>query len=198
MGLLFLAMVMALIAFFFAADAAYAKSSSIGTTLYLPMVNANSDGELRIIEVAPSETACALEESAERLAQLMINAPEQVRDELTCDPRLAAVAQIMAKDMAERSYFSAVNPDGLGPNRLVVNAGYTLPDYYGSDADSNNVASIGAGYATADAMWAGQAGSSQLLGMRDFYAAQTDYGIGHYYDPNSEFGHYWVVITATH
>ncbi len=193
MALLFLAMVLALIAFFSAANAAYAESPSIGKILYLPLVNATSNNELR-----SGEIGCSLDAEEEDFARIMINDPGQKRAELNCDPKLAAVAKLMATDMAKRGYFSAVNPEGMGPNQLVLAAEYDLPAFYGHSADANNVASIGAGYATAEAMWAGQAGNSQLLGTRDFYAAQTDYGIGHFYDPNSDFGHYWVVITARH
>jgi uncharacterized protein YkwD len=37
---------------------------------------------------------------------------------------------------------------------------------------------------------------THLLGMGDFYRAQTDYGVGYVYAPGSRYGHYWVVLIA--
>ncbi len=100
--------------------------------------------------------------------------------------------------MAKRHYFGHTNPDGHGANYLVRQAGYTLPSFYPSDG--NNIESIAAGQTSPSAAWSSWMGSSghkqHLLGELDFYAAQTSYGVGYYYDPGSQYVHYWVVITA--
>ena len=75
-----------------------------------------------------------------------------------------------------------------------------MPDYYDQSAPGNNVESIAAGFATADATWEGWVNSphhrSHVLAEEPFFTEQTEYGIGYYYDPNSYYHHYWVILTA--
>jgi hypothetical protein len=134
------------------------------------------------------------------IATLMKSDYSQRRSSLSYSPILARIARERAYDMAMRGYFSHVNPDGIGPNFLVTQAGYPLPDFYGSERSGNNIESIAAGNATVDDTWRQWMGSSghrtHILGLKDFYAEQTDYGIGHAYVPGSRYSHYWVVITA--
>jgi hypothetical protein len=102
--------------------------------------------------------------------------------------------------MASRRYYSHINPDGNGPNWLVRQAGYTLPDYYDQSAGGNNIESINAGRASAGDTWNSWMDSSphrqHLLGENSFYAAQTSVGVGFVADPDSEWRYYWVVFTA--
>jgi uncharacterized protein YkwD len=102
--------------------------------------------------------------------------------------------------MAQRGYFDHVTPEGHGPNYLVRQAGYTLPSFYGTEPDANNIESIAGGYSTAEAVWGAWMSSTahrnQLLGLQPFFAEQTEYGIGYAYDSESPLGYYWVVITA--
>ncbi len=169
--------------------AAWEISAPLSTTLFLPVV----------VREEPI-SGCAPNPQEVQIAQLMINHPEQQRPSLTCHPILAQVARERAQDMADRHYFSHVNPDGYGPNYLVEQAGYDLPSYYSSAPDANNIESIAGGYPTADAAWQGWMNSpahrTHLLGLDPFWAEQIDYGIGYVYEPDSDYGHYWVVITA--
>jgi uncharacterized protein YkwD len=75
-----------------------------------------------------------------------------------------------------------------------------LPDYYGSAQDSNNIESIAAGTSEPEDTWDLWMDSpphkTHLTGSDEFFAAQYEFGIGHHYDPDSPYGHYWVVITA--
>jgi uncharacterized protein YkwD len=168
---------------------AWEISAPLSTTLFLPIV---------VGEEPPSGCAPNLQEA--QIAQFMIEHPEQQRPSLTCHPILAQVARERAQDMADRHYFSHVNPDGYGPNYLVEQAGYDLPSYYDSTPDANNIESIAGGYATAEAAWQGWMNSpghrTHLLGLDPFWAEQIDYGIGYVYEADSDYGHYWVVITA--
>lgn len=145
-----------------------------------------------------SPTACTLNEQEQNLATLMIEDPRQQRLSLTCHPILAQVARERAQDMVDRHYFSHTNPDGYGPNYLVMQAGYVLPSYYDSTPEGNNIESIGGGYPTANAAWEGWMNSSghrtHLLGEIPFFADQIEYGIG--YTRGGDYSHYWVVITA--
>jgi uncharacterized protein YkwD len=126
--------------------------------------------------------------------------PGQKRPSLTCNLILSQVAHARAVDMGTRGYFNHVNPDGYGPNYLVRQAGYILPSYYDSSPSGNNIESIAAGYATADAAWAGWMNSTphrtHLLGLNPFFAEQIDYGIGYAYISPSPYLNYWVAITA--
>lgn len=144
--------------------------------------------------------ACGLSLPEEQIAQMMSGSPEQQRPSMMCDTTLAQVARERAEDMAQRDYFSHVNPDGFGPNYLVTQAGYVLPAYYDPAPTGNNIESIAAGYGSAEAAWQGWMQSSphrmHLLGLSTFFAEQVEYGIGYAYDPASPYGHYWVVITA--
>ena len=135
-----------------------------------------------------------------QLTHLMMNHPEQGRSVLHTNACLAQVAQDRAVDMAVRRYFSHVNPSGLGPNVLVSQAGYVLPDFYSKYAGANNVESIAAGYATVEEVWQGWLDSikhrAHLLGLSSFCAEQTNIGVGYAYSADSDLKHYWVVITA--
>ena len=143
---------------------------------------------------------CGLNEAETAVSQLATHHPNQGRITMTCDPTLAQVARARAQDMAQRNYFGHVNPDGYGPNYLVSQAGYNLPGWYGATQNSNNIESIAAGYATAtDAFnaWLASTGHREhLLGESSFWADQTAFGIGYYYDPTSTYHHYWVFISA--
>lgn len=134
------------------------------------------------------------------IANLMVNDPNQGRPYMVLDPIIEAVARARAKDMALRNYFSHVNPDGVAANYLLRQAGYQLPSWWSTDPTLNYVESIAAGYSSASETWTAWMNSPphkvHLLGQNSFFAAETHYGVGYYYDPNSTYQCYWVVITA--
>lgn len=132
--------------------------------------------------------------------ELMERHPDQERQNMQWNEALAKVAQDRARDMATRNYFSHTNPDGIGPNLLVRMEGYALPDWYAGERDANNVEGIGGGYLTAADAMAGLLGSpphrQQLLGESDFFRGQTNVGVGYAFNKNSQYKHYWSIITA--
>lgn len=134
------------------------------------------------------------------IAQKMVNDRDQGRPALTWNPILAQVARARARDLATRDYFDHVNPDGHGPNYMVRQAGYPLPEWWGTDPKANYIESIAGGYASPDDTWNQWMGSpdhrTHILGLNSFYASETCYGIGYYYDAGSTYRHYWVIITA--
>lgn len=136
------------------------------------------------------------------MAALLVGDRGQRRTGLVRNALLDSVARARALDMATRGYFSHVNPEGLGANTLVRRAGYRLPDSYGGAAAAYNIESAAAGYpyASARAAWRGWMGSpahrAHLLGLHPAFAAQTEFGIGYVYRPDSRKGHYWVVLIA--
>lgn len=141
-------------------------------------------------------TACTMNEQEQKLARRIQAVPGQRRATFTCNPILASVAKAHAIDMATRRYFSSTNPEGVGPNSRVRQAGYGLPDYYSSSPTGNNIESIAAGYPSAEGVWEALASNSQILGSEEFWAAQTEFGIAYYHDPTSPFVDYWVIVTA--
>jgi List-Bact-rpt repeat protein/cysteine-rich secretory family protein len=144
--------------------------------------------------------AQALAPEEQAIASFMASDPSQHRPFLKLDPILEQVARARAKDMAVRNYVAHVNPDGFGPNYLVRQAGYQLPAWWGTSPTDNFIESISAGYTTASDAWQAWMGSTphrtHLLALDPFYANQTSYGVGFYYDPSSTYQYYWVVITA--
>ncbi len=146
--------------------------------------------------------AVTLTGEEQQLANLLTTASGQQRNKgaMHLDERLVAVARARAMDMAKRDYFDHVNPDGNGPNYLVRAAGYALPATYSTDRKANSIESIGGGYMSAQECWDELLKSpphrAHLLAQEPFFKDQTSYGIGHYYDPNSTYWHYWVIITA--
>lgn len=146
--------------------------------------------------------AVTLTGEEQQLANLLTTASGQQRDKgaMRLDDRLVQVARARAMDMARRDYFGHVNPDGNGPNYLVRATGYALPSTWSSDRRANNIESIGGGYMSAQECWSELMKSTphrtHLLAQESFFSNQTSYGIGHYYDPNSTYWHYWVIITA--
>jgi uncharacterized protein YkwD len=152
----------------------------------------------------PATTAqllvCPANQQENKIATMAKADPNQERPEMNCDPILSQVAHARAQDMAQKGYFSHINMDGYGPNYLVAQAGYDLPDWWSDSKDANYIESIAAGYSTAQAAWEGWLNSSShrthVLGENDFWAEQTNYGMGYVYIAGSPYGHYWVFITA--
>jgi hypothetical protein len=170
-----------------------------GFQIYVPMV-ATEGAESGPGGSGGDPTECGLNDSELAVAEMMLADPGQQRDNPVCNPILAQVARARARDMAQRAYLSHTTPDGDGPNKLVREAGYPLPDWYGDEQDSNNIESIGGGYQSPEAAWQGWLNSSahrtHVLGTQSFYADQEAYGVGYYFDPDSPFGHYWVFLSA--
>jgi hypothetical protein len=168
--------------------------------IFVPSVSTQGTGPGGSGEEPEEPAQCELSGEEEALANLMVNDPGQQRNDPFCDPILAEVARARARDMATRGYFSHTNPDGIGPNLLVREAGYALPDWYGDDQGSNNIESIGGGYDSAAANWQAWLNSpshrTHVLGTQGFYADQRAYGVGYYFNPNSQYKHYWVVLSA--
>ncbi|KPL81995.1 hypothetical protein SE15_12730 [Thermanaerothrix daxensis] len=168
-------------------------------TLYLPLV------------MRSESTACQpLTPQEQAVLDKMRSDPNQGRQAFNCDPILQRVARERAQDMGLRNYCSHINPDGYGPNYLVRQAGYPLPTWYGQEAGANNIESI-ACYASSTlsdwqsvsvTIWQNWMASEEhrvhLLGLNNFYAEQTDYGIGYANLPGEGWAYrsYWVVITA--
>jgi hypothetical protein len=155
---------------------------------------------LSFLLIAASTGAVELNPQEQQIFSSLKNASGQRRPFVMLDPILCKVARQKAADMASRGYYSHTTPDGYGPNWLVRQAGYTLPDYYDQSAAGNNIESVNAGHASAGDAWSSWMDSSghriHLLAQNSFYAEQTSIGVGFVDDPGSEWRYYWVVISA--
>lgn len=178
--------------------AAQSNGNIGGNTLYIPvaMNDANTATATNTLSAPP----CQLNAEEQQFFDLMRTDPGQKRSTLVCNAILAQVAHTRAQDMADRGYFSHVNPDGYGPNYLVSAAGYTLPTFYAQSINGNNIESIAAGYTDDQEAWNALLNSehhrTHVLGLERFYAEQTDIGIGYVFLENSHYVRYWVIITA--
>ncbi|HEX8692664.1 MAG TPA: CAP domain-containing protein [Longimicrobium sp.] len=194
------------------------RSLSVGALCSIALAGCTA-GAYRVEDAAPRATlaatrdvlGCAADAATLRagfaanpqeqeLASILETAPGQARHGMRFNPTLARVARARAADMARRGYFGHTDPDGLGANTHVTRAGFRLPVLYDARPSGNNIESLGGGYASPRAAWGAWMGSTghrtHLLGLGDFYRAQTDYGVGYVHAPGSRYGHYWVVLIA--
>ena len=75
-----------------------------------------------------AEAMCGEDPYAQRLAELIINDPEQQRPRLRCNDTLVQVATRKAQEMAEMGLVSHLGESD--PNTRLRSAGYALPTYY--------------------------------------------------------------------
>ena len=129
------------------------------------------------------------------------------RDQLAWNEILADVAVQKAIDMADRKYFSHVDPDGNGINIMIREAGYEIPDSWVEDATNNFFESLQAGTATGikvindlveDRGTDPPGHRNHLLGIDEFWSNCTDIGIGMIKMPGSKYRYYTCVIIAKH
>jgi len=129
------------------------------------------------------------------------------RQALQWNDILARVAEEKALDMAEREYFSHVDPDGNGINFLIKQAGYELPASWVEEVTNNYFESIQAGASTGtdvindlirDEGMDPPGHRNHLLGIDDFWSNCIDAGIGMVKKEGSVYGYYTCIIIAKH
>jgi hypothetical protein len=127
----------------------------------------------------------------------------QGRDAMQWHPRLHAVAREHACDMATRAYFGHTDPDGIGPNRRVREAGYVLPWWYEAADDANNVESLAlrgptSTPATTLEQWLASAPHrGHVLAEHPTVAQQHDVAVGYCRGHHDGVDHhYWVFVSA--
>lgn len=125
----------------------------------------------------------------------------QRRSLMVLHPILNKAAVMKCVDMANRNYGTHTDPDGHGPNWLVRELGYRLPEWYGDADNSNNIESLlTGGFGKAKDTWESWLASERhrihVLGLNDFYAGQTNFGVGYAYVPESKMDHFWCFLSA--
>ncbi|WP_294185622.1 CAP domain-containing protein [uncultured Sphingobacterium sp.] len=138
----------------------------------------------------------------------LFNLQKIKRTKLNWNKQLAEVAVYRAKDMAKRSYFDHVSPEGYGPNYFIEEAGYKLNSEWLSKRSANNFESIAANRASATAAVKaliigkespGYHHRTHLLGMDQWNASLYDIGIGYVECKGAKpYESYLVVIIAKH
>ena len=87
----------------------------------------------------------ALSEQEQALLRLVTTDTRQGRAQVTLHPTLCEVAKARAIDFGTRGFDHHTDADGHSANWHVREAGYALPDWYGTEDDANNVESLTAG-----------------------------------------------------
>ncbi len=140
---------------------------------------------------------CGLTAEAQKLAQLIIESPEQQRTELKCNPLLAKVAQDKAKEMAELGRVTHIGRNSA--NQRLIDAGYPLAKLY-PRVVANQVEAISGGQSTPveayQAFFHSEGHHMHLMGKHEFYALQNEIGVGFHYEWSSPHVEYWVVYIA--
>ncbi len=131
------------------------------------------------------------------------------RQPLQLNQYLIKAAQEKANYMASQDFFAHVDPEGKGMNVRIKAAGYDIPEGWCEDPSKNFFESIGVGATLStskdvinllviDSGVPSLGHRKHLLGIDDFYSNCTDMGIGHAYNPDSRYKHYWCVLVAKH
>ncbi|MBX3101084.1 MAG: CAP domain-containing protein [Bacteroidetes bacterium] len=124
---------------------------------------------------------------------------------LRVNPVLMQVAEQKALDMAQRDYFAHVDPDGVGINLRMHEAGYALPEPWRDEPHENNFESLAAGLPDGrqtiralivDDGVPGLQHRKHLLGLTRFYAGCTDVGIAFVRARGTVFRTYCCIIIA--
>lgn len=124
------------------------------------------------------------------------------RQPLAVNDDLFDSARFHAVEMADNNYFAHISAvTGDSPNKMAVDQGYVLPDYF--PLSSNNIESIAAGnlygnpddvleLLIVDAGVPSLGHRKHLLGMDNFNAQAREIGVGHGFNLSSLYDHYWA------
>lgn len=138
---------------------------------------------------------CGNNAQAIALSNLIKLDKEQKRMNIRCNQILTDAAVEKAKQMAE--FGLVVHNLGGSPNSRLRNSNYKLPEYYGSDFNSNQVEAVAGGYSSENRVWKAFKQSLQhrthLLGEHDFYFEQDEIGVAFIKNLESPHVEYWVV-----
>ncbi len=144
-----------------------------------------------------SSTICPPNVYEAALGELLVNSALQQRETMIYNPALTQIAREHAMDMATRDYFGSVDPNGVGPNFRVRQAGYPLPEHYSDELNGNNLETTIAGFVTPEKAWEAlsiDGGNTHAIGNHEGYRTQTEYGIGYAFVEGSKHERYWVII----
>lgn len=148
----------------------------------------------------PSEW-CGDNETVRQMAEILVTSSWQKREGMVCHPLLIQAAQAKAEEMTKQNYLSHTSPSGVTANQNIKNFGYPLP----YDSSGNYVESIAGGYSENhgpgvnkmyDALLKSPTHFNHITGSTNFFVRQLCYGVGYYYLEGSNYGYYYVILTA--
>jgi len=164
----------------------------------LVMAIAAEPGQASPQRVSTALGNCTLDDNELHLFRKLIGYSDN-RSHLECSDTLQAFAESRARDMATRGYLSHTSPEHRGPNRMLRDAGYPLPDIY-RDGLANNVESIVGGIESPDAVWeallASPAHRAHLLGEGAGFDEQNELGVAYARNIYAPHVDYWVIVIA--
>lgn len=126
------------------ATTAYAVPTEFARALLAQEVQVN-DIYLPFIGSKPAFAPQGEPDKARQVYERMKAHEQQGRKGMAWNQLLANVASAKCMDMATRGYTGHVNPDGMGPNKMVRAWGYGLPSWYSQADDANNIESLAHG-----------------------------------------------------
>ncbi len=144
-----------------------------------------------------AKNACGNHPKAQQLAQLIQQHKQQNRSQITCNQKLTEIAAEKAIDLSQmKDIWHIVN--GQTPNGLLKSKGYPLSQRY--PAFGNQVEAIAGGEGDPQVMFKDFMASKPhrvlLMANHDFFAEQDEIGVAYFYDKNTVYEHYWVVLIA--
>ena len=146
----------------------------------------------------PILNGCGLDGHEAVISQLL-KGSSQKRTEISCSPLLQRYAEYRAEDMASRGYLSHTPPGRHGPNQMLREFGYPLPDQY-LGGQSNGVESIAGGIESPQAVWQALLASPthrpHLLGEGPGFAEQNEFGVAYRKNIRAPHVDYWVIVIA--
>jgi hypothetical protein len=160
--------------------------------IYLPSV------QVHRLPVAPVGKPLSVEK---QIYLMMILHPLQGRKGCEWNDLLAMAATDKCLRQAHEGWAGHVDPQSRGPNWMIKQFGYQLPDWYSQELDANNIESLSHnGDGRPDEVWIGLLNSPghrvHVLGLDPFYQMQVQIGIGYYHLETSDKRHYWAIISA--
>lgn len=152
----------------------------------------------KILPDAGSLKDCGNSPEARELARLIMQDTSQQRLRLVCNPLLAKVAEIKAREMSEKGMVTHF-ASNVGANTRLRQAGYELPDSYPSLYE-NQVEAVAGGFTTAKDVWdefkVSPVHRTHLLGELPFFRAQDEIGVAYIHSWESPHVEYWAVYIA--
>ncbi len=141
----------------------------------------------------PESQPCGLNSQASELGQLIRQHPSQKRPVLNCNQLLSSIAQQRAEQLANNS----ADPD-VTPNQYLIKGGFRVPNYY--PVTGNQVEAVAKGFKQAEEAlkYLNESGKhhAHLMGKDEFFALQSELGVGFYAAQDATEHDQWVVLMA--
>ncbi len=144
-----------------------------------------------VTEATAGTVTCGHNETAKKLANLIIEDPAQQRTKLECNETLVSIAQQRAEQLAKNT----ADPN-ITPNQVVIKGGFRVPSYY--PVSGNQVEALARDYTAADQVIAYFTNTDKhhdhVLGKGEFFSLQSQMGVGYFQSDDAFIKDQWVVL----